>query len=63
MFQVAPNELTNKTALETKWSLKKLSEAPNWEKWAQEYNARLNKENGKDLMIDVFENIVKDHYF
>lgn len=45
LAEVKPNELKDKVVIETKWSLKKLSEAPNWEKWAQEYNIRLNHEN------------------
>ncbi|KAJ8711252.1 hypothetical protein PYW07_008494 [Mythimna separata] len=45
LAEVRPQELTDKSVLETKWSLKKLSEAPNWDKWAQQYSIRLNKEN------------------
>lgn len=45
LAEVEPEQLLDKSVLETKWSLNKLSDEPTWEKWVQAYQERLKKED------------------
>ncbi|XP_022831668.1 uncharacterized protein LOC111360079 [Spodoptera litura] len=45
LAEVEPQQLSDKTVLETKWSLSKLIGVPAWDKWVESYQDRLKKEN------------------
>ncbi|KAF9406016.1 hypothetical protein HW555_013463, partial [Spodoptera exigua] len=45
LLEVEPQHLSDKTVLEAKWSLSKLSGVPAWDKWVNSYQDRLKKEN------------------
>lgn len=45
LAEVEPENLLNKSILETKWSLSKFIDTPTWEKWVHKYQDRLRSEN------------------
>ncbi|XP_075983650.1 protein nucleotidyltransferase YdiU-like [Anticarsia gemmatalis] len=45
LAEVESQQLLDKSVLETKWSLSKFIDTPNWEKWVKKYQDRLKEEN------------------